>query len=248
MDFAFLAAGTAAVLISGISKGGFGGGVGGVSVPIMALAISPASAVAIMAPILIAMDILGLWFYRQQVDRKLLAIILPAGIVGTGLGWLFFRSLDDNWIRLILGVISVVFVAYNLSSSKPKVENPSRTKGWFWSTVSGFTSFIAHSGSPPLAVFLLGLKIDKAAYVGTVTVFFTVLNAIKIVPYYELGLFSRENLTTAAWLLPVAFVGIWLGVKLNRHISPKGFFRMVNAMLFVSGVKLLYDGVKGLLG
>lgn len=248
MDPAFLAAGAAATLLTGISKGGFGGGIGGIAVPILALVISPLQAVGVMAPVLIAMDVLGIWFYRAQVDGRLMRIILPAGLVGTALGWALFRMMSDDWIRILLGIISVTFVAWNLVTRKPRAENPSVAKGRFWACVSGFTSFVAHSGSPPLAVFLLGLKIDKAAYVGTVTVFFTVLNAIKIVPYWELGLFTRENLVATAWLLPIALFGIWLGVQLNQRVSQVMFFRIVNLMLGISGVKLLWDGISALAG
>lgn len=246
MDIAFYVAAAVATLISGISKGGFGGGIGGIAVPIMSLAMSPIQAVAIMAPILILMDFIGLFFFQGQMDRRIMRIILPAGVVGSGIGWALFSYLDENWIRILLGLISVVFVAWNIATTKPVVEHPSRAKGWFWAAMSGVTSFVAHAGSPPIAVYLLGMKIDKATYVGTITVFFMVMNLLKVVPYYELGLFTAPTLITAAWMIPIAFAGVWAGVTLQRHVSQTRFFQLVNLMLLVSGVKLLYDGIKGL--
>lgn len=248
MDPAFYLAAIAATLLAGISKGGFGGGLGGLSVPILALTTAPSQAVAIMAPILITMDLLGLAFYRNRTDRRILRIILPAGLAGTLIGWALFSHLSDHWIRVMLGVISLVFVAWNLSKTKPAVEHPSRAKGWFWAGLSGLTSFVAHAGSPPLSVYLLGLKIDKEAYVGTVAMFFLTMNLLKVVPYWELGLFTPAALSTAAWMVPVAFAGIWTGVMLQRRVSPARFFQIANLMLLISGTKLLYDGVRGLLG
>ena len=48
-----------AVLLMGVSKGGFGSGLNVVSTPLLALASSPALAAAVMLPLLNAMDMLG---------------------------------------------------------------------------------------------------------------------------------------------------------------------------------------------
>lgn len=248
MESSLYLAAVAATLLAGISKGGFGGGLGGLAVPILALTTAPAEAVAIMAPILISMDLLGLFFYRNRMDGRIMRIILPAGLAGTLLGWMLFSHLSDHWIRVMLGLISLSFVAWNLSRTKPAVEHPSRAKGWFWAGLSGLTSFVAHAGSPPLSVYLLGLRIDKEVYVGTVATFFLTMNLLKVLPYWELGLFTPSVLTVAAWMLPVALAGVWTGVLLQRRVSPARFFQIANLMLLVTGAKLLYDGVSGLLG
>jgi uncharacterized membrane protein YfcA len=248
LDSTFYLAAIAATLLAGLSKGGFGGGLGGLSVPILSLTIAPSQAVAIMAPILITMDLMGYFIYRRQIDRRILRIILPGGLAGTLIGWALFSHLNDHWIRVMLGVIALVFVAWNLSKSKPAAEHPSRIKGWFWAGMSGLTSFVAHAGSPPLSVYLLGLKIDKEAYVGTVAMFFMTINLLKVVPYWELGLFTPEVLRVALWMVPVALGGIWIGVTLQRRVSPTRFFQIANLMLLISGTKLLYDGIRGVLG
>lgn len=246
-DPAFLAVAITAVLVSGISKAGFGGGVGGLSVPIMSLAIAPADAAAIMLPILVIMDIVGLWYYRAKVDEANMRIIVPAGLIGSALGWWLFNAMSEHWIRVVLGVISVSFSIYNASKRKPVLAHPSRTKGWFWAGLSGFTSFVAHSGGAPLAVYLLGQKMDKTIFVGTNMVFFCIMNAIKIVPYFFLGLLATRNLGVSAMLSPVALVGVGMGIWLNRRLSPVGFYRLVTAMMFISGIKLLWDGTQGLM-
>ncbi len=245
-DPTFVIVAITAVLVSGISKAGFGGGVGGLSVPIMSLAIAPADAAAIMLPILVIMDIAGLWYYRAKVDEANMRIIIPAGLVGSALGWWLFNAMDEHWIRIVLGVISVSFALFNASSRKPRLAHPSKIKGWFWAGMSGFTSFVAHSGGAPLSVYLLGQKMDKAVFVGTNMVFFCVMNAVKVIPYFFLGLLATRNLSTAAVLSPIALIGVGMGIWLNRHLSPVGFYRLVTLMMFGSGVKLLYDGVVGL--
>jgi uncharacterized protein len=242
---AFIVAACAAVLISGVSKAGFGGGVGGLAVPIMSLAISPVQAAAIMLPILVVMDLAGLYFYRSTVDRANLAIIIPGGILGTLAGWALFSSLDEHMIRILVGTISVCFVLWNLASRKPVIATPSRGKGLFWSGVSGLTSFVAHAGGPPLAVYLLAQRLDRAVFVGTNMVFFTLMNALKVLPYFALGLFSAENMKTSMVFAPLALMGILIGVWLNRRLTNQSFFRIANVLLLLSGIKLLYDGIRG---
>lgn len=240
---AFVAAACAAVLITGISKAGFGGGIGGLAVPILSLAISPVQAAAIMLPILVVMDVAGLYFYRGKGDPTNLRIIIPGGILGTLAGWALFSTLDEHMIRILVGAISVAFVLWNLANRKPLVARPSRAKGLFWSGVSGLTSFVAHAGGPPLAVYLLAQRLDRAVFVATNMVFFTLMNALKIVPYFALGLVSTANLQTSLAFAPLAVLGILLGVWLNKRLTNAAFFRIANVLLLVSGIKLLHDGI-----
>ena len=242
----FYAAAIPAIVFTGISKGGFGSGIGGVAVPMMALVISPAQAAAIMLPILMVMDVVGVLAYRGSWDRAVMRIILPAGLVGVVIGWLTFRYLNDYAIRLLLGAIAIGFVMNVVIRRGLPAQKPAPGKGRFWSMVSGFTSFVAHAGGPPLNVWLIPQRLDKAIFVGTTVMFFTAINAAKVVPYLALGLFDARNLATSVALFPVAIAGIFLGIAMQRRLSATGFLKVVYALLFLAGVKLAYDGVLGL--
>ncbi len=243
----FYAAALPAVVLTGVAKGGFGGGIGSFAVPLIAITIAPARAAAIMLPILILMDAVGLYAYRGQWDRRIMRIILPAGLVGILIGWLSFRFLADHWIRILLGVISLAFVLDGLRPTTSRATRASDTSGRVWATVSGFTSFVTHAGGPPLNFYLLRQHLDKALFAGTTIVFFAVINATKVVPYMALGLFDATNLATSAVLAPAAATGIVLGILLRKHISRTAFFRIVYGFVFLTGCKLLYDGVRSLL-
>jgi len=243
----FYAAALPVVVLTGVAKGGFGGGVGSLAVPLIALTISPARAAAIMLPILVLMDAVGLYAYRRQWDGRIMRIILPAGLVGIVIGWLTFRYLADNWIRILLGVISLVFVLDRLRPAPSRAVRASDASGRVWAAVSGFTSFVTHAGGPPLNFYLLRQQLDQAIFAGTTVVFFAAINAAKILPYLALGLFDATNLTTSAVLAPAAATGIVMGVLLRKRLSRALFFRMVYAFVFLTGCKLLYDGVRGLL-
>ena len=255
-DPLFYAVAVPAVIMSGISKGGFGGGLGIMTVPLLALMVSPAQAAAIMLPILCVIDIVGLWAYWGQGDRRNLKMLLVAAALGIVIGAFTFRYLSPDALRIILGVIAVGFTlrwfwqtyAARRRGSAVAPAPYSAVKGSFWGTVSGYTSFIAHAGGPPLSVYLLPLKLDKTVYQATTVVFFAVVNYVKLVPYALLDMFPVVNLTTSLVLMPVAILGTFLGVWLHKRISDKIFYVVCYVAVLITGAKLLFDGLRNTLG
>jgi uncharacterized membrane protein YfcA len=243
----FYAAAIPAVLLVGIAKGGFGSGAGIFATPLMALTVPIPQAAAIMLPILIVMDAVGLWAYRGKFHRENLKLLLAGGIIGIALGAAAFRYFSDAWTRLALGFISVGFVLHYYGFRVgARAAAGSRAKGLIWSTVSGLTSTIAHAGGPPLSIYLLPLRLEKSVLVGTTVVFFAVINIVKLVPYAWLDLFDARNLSTSAALAPLAPVGIFAGYQMMRRVNEVLFYRICYALLFVVGVRLLWEGFTAL--
>ena len=243
----FYAVAIPAILLMGISKGGFGSGAGLFATPLMALAVPIPQAAAILLPILIVMDVAGLWAYRGVFSRENLKVILAGGVLGVILGALTFRYFSEAWIRIILGAIAIGFVLQRYVLPAPtRPAGRSLPKGLFWSAFSGVTSTIAHAGGPPLSIYLLPQRLDKAVLVGTTVIFFALINVVKLVPYAWLGLFDTRNLLTSLALSPLAPVGIWLGVTLMRRMSERVFYIVCYALLLLVGVKLAWDGLAAL--
>ncbi|MCV6547594.1 MAG: sulfite exporter TauE/SafE family protein [Cohaesibacter sp.] len=115
---------------------------------------------------------------------------------------------------------------------------------FFWGACSGLTSFIAHTGSPPYQIHTLSLRLDKITFIATSVYFFTLANAIKLVPYFALGQFSTDNLKTSLFLLPLAPLATGAGIWLVHHISQKHFYTLTYAAMFVIAVKLIADSLK----
>jgi uncharacterized membrane protein YfcA len=243
----FYVAAVAAVLIIGISKSGFGGGLGILGVPLMSLYVPPLQAAAILLPILCVMDVITVWIYRKSWDRTNIKILLPASLVGVVIGALTFQFLSEAHIRIIVGVIAVVFsLLFLLRRNNPAKRGPNFFRGSFWGLVAGFVSFGVHSGAPPANVYLLPQRLDKTIFVGTLAVLFAVINYFKLIPYAMLGQLDSTNLLTALALAPLIPVGTWLGVKLHHRIPERPFYLVCYCLLTLMGSKLLYDGFTSL--
>jgi uncharacterized membrane protein YfcA len=243
-DPIFYAAAIPAVLLTGISKGGFGSALGGVGVPIMALVISPVHAAAILLPVLCFMDLVGLRVYYGKWDRENLKIMMPGALLGVALGTLTFGMLSDNAIRVLIGCIAVAFTlnAWFGFGARQEPADRSAIKGTFWSGLSGLTSFLAHAGGPPAMIYVLPQRLDKITYVATISVFFMFVNAVKLVPYAWLGQFSAANLSTSLVLAPLVPLGVWLGLWLQRRVNTAWFYKISQVCLLATGLQLMYQG------
>jgi len=249
-DPLFYAAAIPAVILFGISKGGFGGGLGVLAVPLMALVISPVRAAAILLPILCVMDLVALWKFRGKWVWPELRVLLPASLIGILTGTMLFEYMSAAVIRLIVGVVAIVFTLHfwinKQRSNSSNLVNYPRSFGLIGASVAGFTSFVAHSGGPPISMYLLRRPLDRTDFAATSIVFFAVVNYVKLVPYTWLGQFDSDNLATSAALVILAPIGVLIGVWLHRRVSDRFFFAFVYVLLFVVGLKLVYDGLGGL--
>jgi uncharacterized membrane protein YfcA len=239
----FYAVAIPAVLMLGISKSGFGAGFGSLAVPLMALAVTVPEAAAMLMPVLFVMDMLGLAAFRKHFDMKLIRFLVPYGLLGTLVGTLSFKLLDARLVAGLVGVFTLLFLAQRLLfPPKPDSPPPPKWLGAILTTMAGFTSFIAHAGGPPVNAYVIPMRLPPLVFAATMTVFFTALNLSKWVPYAWLGLLDLRNMATSLALLPFAPVGVWIGVKLAHRIKPLLFYRLVYIGMFLTGLKLVWDG------
>lgn len=242
----FVLAGISSFLV-GASKGGLPM-VGVLGVPILALVMPPVAAAALLLPVYIVSDMVGLWAYRKQFDRRNLMILVPAMIFGVGVGWATAKvTLEQEWlVRLLVGVIGLW---YCISILVKRADAPPRPadvpRGVFWGTIAGFTSFVSHTGGPPYQMYTLPQKMEKMVFAGTATIAFAIINAVKLIPYWALGQFNPGNLEMAALFSPVAIAGALIGYKATAVLPEKLFFRLVEIALAIVSVKLIYDALAG---
>lgn len=254
-DPVFYFAAIPAVIMVGLSKGGFGGAMALLGVPLLALVIPPVQAAAIMLPILIVMDMVSLWSWRSHRDTRTLVIMLPGAIIGIGIGWATAAWVTDAMIRLIVGMVALWFVwryvaqylAARRDNAKPAPRGHRPVRGVLWGTLAGFTSFVSHAGGPPYQIYTLPLRQDPKIYTGTSVRFFAIVNAIKLVPYFALGQFDAANLMTSLALAPLAPVATLAGAFIVRRMKPDVFYPFMYVMVLLAAIKLVWDGVIHLL-
>lgn len=246
-DPAFYLVSVPAVLLYGVAKGGFGGAVAILAVPLMALLMSPAQAAAILLPILVVMDMVVVYSYRGQFDRRALELLLPGALLGIALGFVLAGVMNESLMRLLVGCVALTFGLQALLgwlSSMGRQHN--RLLASCFGALAGFTSFSIHAGGPPLTMYLLPKRLAPMIYAGTAGLFFAVVNLVKLPAYYILGQFNSENLLYSVVLVPLAPVGVLIGRQLVKLSNPVLYYRIISLFLVIVGMKLIVDGMRGL--
>ena len=233
----------AGVVLTGISKSGFAGGIGIATVPILSLVMSPVQAAAIMLPLLILMDGFSLKAWWGQQSNHYLGLLIPPAITGIVAGYLLFEYLNEEMLKLVLGVMSLLFALWGLGNGMQLVTFGSRLAGRLFGAIAGLTSFVAHAGGPPVNIYLLAKKLPKAQFLATAVIFFAVINVVKLVPYAMLNQFNTDNLLIAALLMPFGWVGVRLGLVIQRKLNDKVFYRIILVLLLAIGIKLIADAM-----
>jgi uncharacterized membrane protein YfcA len=242
----FYAVAIPAVILVGLSKGGFSG-ISALSLPLLALQISPLRGAAIMLPILMVQDVVSVWAYWRKWDRANLKVLLPGAFVGITAGYFLAAYVSDAAFKLALGIVALVFGARYLLAEAPEVPKAANPQaGLFWGAMAGFTSMIANAGGPPFQIHVMPQRLPRDVFIGTSLIFFAIVNWVKVPPFIALGLFTRETLLTSFVLFPLAIAATWAGVLLVRRVPADPFYRIVYGLMMLVGAKLIWDGVAGL--
>ncbi len=233
------------VVFVGIAKAGFGGGIGILATPLMALVIPVTDAAAILLPLLIVCDIFAVLHYRKRFHKRSVKLLLIGSVAGIAIGAFFFGYFSGNErvLQVGLGVLALLFVVFQASRGlilgMLEGRRPHGIEGIILGVASGFTSTLAHSGGPPVTIFLLPQKLERDQFVATTVIFFASINQIKLIPYFGLGILRVEHLMTILCLAPLSYIGVKLGIYLNRRFSEVWFNRIVYGVLTITAIQLI---------
>jgi uncharacterized protein len=242
-DPLFYAFACPAVVFLGLSKGGFSG-IGMVATPLLALVMPPLEAAAILLPIILLQDALSTWIYRREWDPWNLKVLLPGAAIGVGAAWLLAAHVSDAAIRLVVGLIALVFAlhAWVYRGRTEVSPAPHPALGVVSGGLAAFTSTLIQIGAPPYYAYVLPQRLAKMIYVGTTVWFFAAVNVMKLAPYAGLGQFSPAGLATSAALFPLAIASNYFGVWLVRVTPEALFYRITYVLVFLLGVELTRQG------
>jgi uncharacterized protein len=246
-DLSLLLVAALGVFLIAFMKGAFGGGLAIIGIPVLSLVMDPITAGALLAPLFVLMDAVALYYWRPKTWSRIdLMLLVPALALGTGLGFLLMKVVDQHTFAIIIAFITLIFTGLWFRGGGEIVQRPrSKVKALVAGTASGVTSMVAHSGGPPVAMYLLPLGLSKAVYAGTSSSFFAAGNLMKAAPWLMLAKPTAELWTLMLWCLPLIPLGVWSGYRLHEKLDQKQLYRLCYALLTVTAVKLLWDGLGG---
>jgi len=188
-------------------------------------------------------------FWRPNTWSKPdLALLVPGLVVGIGAGYFLLEHVDRHMVEILMALTTLLFAflwwwGRSTVTARPR----SRGKAILAGTASGVTTMVAHSGGPPLAMYLLPLGLSKEVYAGTTSLFFTIGNLLKAGPWLAVGRFAGGLWVLMAICLPAALLGVWAGWKLHGRLNQEQLYRICYGLLVVTALKLLWDGTTGYL-
>lgn len=230
------------VVIIGLAKGGLGGTLGVLATPLMTLVMPADQVIGLLLPILMIADVFAVASHWQHWNGRLVWLLIPGAVGGMLIATLFITSISPDTLRRGIGLVVLLFVVYKLLEQRITGAVPYRPRGWhsvLAGGIGGFTSTLAHTGGPPIAIYLLIQDISPRVFVATAALFFAVLNWIKVPSYFYIGLFDFHLLWQVAWLLPLLPVSVWIGKEIADKVDKIVFDRMIIAILALSAVLLL---------
>lgn len=244
MDTQTLVLNLAALLI-GFSKAGFGGGTGILVGPMLTLILPARQTVGLMLPLLLATDILSLFYYWNRWDRRNVLALMPGALAGIFLGTRILDAIPDLYLKKTIGLLACVFAVIQMvRDAVLKSRSPftgGTVQGFLAGFVTGTISALAHIGGLVTTMYLLPQRLDNRTFVGTTTAVYFLINAAKIGPYLSLGLLNRSVLVQDLYLMPSIAAGTGLGILLNRRAPSGVFTRVVLVAVLVTGIKLLME-------
>lgn len=235
-----------AVVILGMAKGGFSG-FGALATPLLALALPPTQAAAMLMPVLLVQDVVSVWSFRRTWDRWIVAWMAPGALAGVVIASVLAAAVPEERLLLVLGLITLGFGLYRLWIERGgRIIAPSSSPGWvgmLFGAATGFTSQIAHAGGPPFQMWVTPRRLEHQTYVGTSSVLFAMINWMKVPSYLALGTMTRRTLGAGLLLLPLAVISTLVAVRVIRRMNPHSFYTIVYVLMVLLGAKLTWDGL-----
>jgi hypothetical protein len=244
-----------AFFITAMSKGGFGGGIGVISIPMMIMVIPPKFALGMWLPLLVWCDILTMRHYPKEWELRPNLLLAPWMVAGIVIGYFLLGSISKETIKISIGGLALAFCGLELvrmwvrREVEEHQERPPWKPGWFsaapFGLSAGVSTMIAHGAGPITTIYMLPQRMDRRTFVGTLARFYFVFNTLKV-PFFILGgWITLETLRYSLWLVPLAPLFVWSGSALNKRISTQLFVQLIYVALALTGVYLVWSNLQG---
>jgi len=231
------------VFMIGLAKGGLGGNLGALATPMMALVMPVNKVIGLILPVLMFADIFAVALHWGRWNRRMILLLLPGSVVGVTVATIFITNAPTQMLQLGLGIIILVFAFYKFFEGRMLGILKYQKRDWHGvlaGTIAGFTSTLAHTGGPPISIYLLLQDVTPRVFIATSALYFMILNWIKVPYYFYAKLFDFQLLWQVAWLLPLVPLGVFIGKKMGDRINKQIYNRIIIILLIVNALMLIF--------
>lgn len=216
---------------------GFGSAL--VSMGLLSMVVGLQIAAPLYAILGLILEIYLLFYFRHSFNLQSVGSLIFGVIFGIPLGILALKLVDENISLAVLGFLLVGYALYGLSNfTLPRLEHKA------WGYGMGFLAGVlggAYNTLGPLGI-IFGtsrrwspeeFKANLQAYLLIGSVMITVGHAVS------------GNFTAAVWehigvTIAALALGLWVGLKFEKRISPPAFKKMVLVFLLLIGAALIF--------
>lgn len=230
-----------AAFFLGLSKTGLPGA-GILAIPFIAAVVPAKASTGLVLPMLIVGDLFAVAWYRRHAEWFHLVRLLPYAILGIVIGWKIMSHITDAQLRPLIGVIILVLLGLHVWRSRSAAAAPAPKTHWVPAGLglsAGITTMLANAAGPIMTVYLLTMRLPKAAFIGTGAWYFLIVNVLKVPLSAEMGLINSASLKINLALCPLVILGALLGIRIANRLPEKAFNRFVLALAAVGAIKLL---------
>lgn len=240
-----------AVVTIGIAKAGFGGGIGILAVPLMAMVMPAEQMIGVMLPVLILADILSNLHYLKAYEWRLMKWLLPGMLIGIAIGTTLFIILSgyenkhtiDNTLKLLVGSICLAVVLlqfFKLFGKEPPTLPKHPISSVIIGAAAGVASTLSHAAGPIVSIYLVQEKVEKRKLVGTLCLFFMIMNLCKLPTYFYMGYINTQTLRNSIWLIPLLPLGTLAGAWMNKRVPEKPFAMIIYITAGIAATFMIY--------
>ena len=233
----------AVAFLIGLSKGGLGGTAGALATPLLALVLPADEVIGLILPILMLADIFAVALHWGHWNRKLVLLLIPGALIGVVIGTVLITNAPTETLRTLLGIIVLIFALYKIFEKRILRTLEYKSRDWHGiaaGTITGFSSALAHTGGPPVSIYLLMQEVSPRVFIATSALFFFILNWIKVPFYFYADLFDFETLKQIAWILPLVPIGVVTGRWLARRFDRSTFEQIIVVLLLINALLLIF--------
>lgn len=233
-------------LLIGFAKTAIGG-MALVSVAIFAAVLPSRLSTGVVLVLLLIGDVVAVRTYHAHADWRALLRLVPAVVVGVGVGVVFIAQVDDTVMRKAIGAVLVLLVGLHVvmrrrehrAGAVATAGTPHPVAGWGFGSLAGFTTMVANAGGPAMSLYLLNARYSVLGFLGTTAWFFFVINMVKVPFSVGLGLITPATLRLNLVVAPAVLLGAWIGRLVITRVRQETFETLVLVTTLVSGLNLL---------